>query len=148
MKSTTEKTKLARVKKQGLKLIADIRRMENQPVPPSPLEAFRQAIAPKNHDCKKSSEKFDIRNTGAKPTSLSDSLPTMQTIADAYGLSRQMGYNIMKKLELDRAQMMDPDVVFQAMLKHSAASLRTRLVDPANREAIRQKLSPQTKIIS
>jgi predicted DNA-binding protein YlxM (UPF0122 family) len=67
--------------------------------------------------------------------------PTLQDIAQSYGISRQQIYNIKKSLKLTREDMLDPEKVFQAMLRRFSSDLRIRLADPAKREAIQQKLT-------
>jgi hypothetical protein len=67
--------------------------------------------------------------------------PSITEISAAYGISRQMLWNVRKDLSLTLEQMADPDQVFSAMLARNSGSLRSRLTDPATREAIKQTLS-------
>jgi len=123
---------LRRLRKLKKLLEAELDAMPSGP-PPDILSDFRQAIAPG-----KFSEKFDIRATSPKPKGMS--LP-LQTIADSYGVSRQTLHSIVKANRLSKEDLLDPDRLFQVLLRQHARSLRSRLCDPSTREAIKQSLS-------
>jgi len=68
--------------------------------------------------------------------------PTMQTLAEAYQLTRQGLYVALVSNALTRADLADPDYVFQRLLdlgRHSP--LRSRLSNPATRETIKTNIS-------
>jgi hypothetical protein len=67
--------------------------------------------------------------------------PSLQTIATAYGITRQAVHELARRHGLSREELANPDLVFQHMLTVRSSNLRIRLSDPRQRESIRKSLS-------
>ena len=86
--------------------------------------------------------RFDFHHRSPESHFVTRAKPTMQTLADAYQLSRQGLYVALESNALTRADLADPDYVFQRLLdlgRHSP--LRSRLANPKTRAKILSKLS-------
>jgi hypothetical protein len=67
--------------------------------------------------------------------------PYIQDLADAYGVSRQGLYGVMESNALTRAELLDPDYVFQRLLELGRQSpLRRRLSNPTTRTRIQKQI--------
>ena len=130
---------LRRLRKLRRLIFQELDEMPSGP-PPDILSDFRQAIAPGDFP-----EKVDIRATSSKPKAMS--LPSLQTIADTYDVSRQTLHSIATANHLSREDLLDPDRLFQVLLRQHARSLRARLCDPSTRQRIAESFSHITSNI-
>ena len=67
--------------------------------------------------------------------------PTLQTIADAYGMTRQNLHHLQRTYGFTRADMLNPSGIFQRLLWGKSTPLRTRLSCNQARGHILRKLS-------
>jgi hypothetical protein len=69
-------------------------------------------------------------------------LPSQAAVARSYGTSKQGMNQLCQRHGFTMEQLHDPDFVLQKLLADGNCSkTRTRLTDPATREAIKQSLS-------
>ena len=67
--------------------------------------------------------------------------PTFERLATAYGLTRQGITDLSKRHDLDRQVLADPEALLVVLLtKGNRSPLRSRLVDPATRNAIANQI--------
>jgi hypothetical protein len=83
----------------------------------------------------------DIGRKKPTHTDMKVNVPPMHQLAEAYGINRTYVYQLRERLNLTQAELSDPDAVFSALLSAGrGCPLRTRLADPATRQAIKQSL--------
>jgi hypothetical protein len=70
------------------------------------------------------------------------SKPTLETIATAYGMTRQNLHHVMRVNGFSREDMLAPGEIFQRLLWGKSSRLRTRLRNPFARGHIVRKLQP------
>jgi hypothetical protein len=92
--------------------------------------------------CQTNRRQFDFRGHEWESHFVTRAKPTMQTLADAYQLSRQGLYVALESNAMTRADLADPDYVFQRLLDLGRQSpLRRRLANPKLRAKIATKIS-------
>jgi glutathione peroxidase-family protein len=67
--------------------------------------------------------------------------PPMKHLAKVYGITRQGLYHMMERNGLTRAELLQPEIVFQKLLTNRASHLRKRLSNPKTRSLIQKQIS-------
>jgi hypothetical protein len=106
------------------------------------VKAFCEGLRPTAEDREKYGVGIiDIRGTKPKPTDMKVNVSPMLKISEAYGINRTYVYQLRERLNLTQAELSDPDAVFSALLSAGrGCPLRTRLANPATRQAIKLSL--------